>query len=338
MLNILKEIGIDWKDRRLILNLYHNQNVAVRIDGDVTESCQIGRGVRQGCCLSPLLFSLYVEMMNTEAMENINEGVKVGGQLLKDVRFADDQGMVASTEAGLQKIMDGLVETAKLYDMRINVKKTKVMKVSRNGGGVVNINVEGKRIEQVQQFRYLGSLITEDGRCESEIRARIAMAKTEFNKRKELLTRKMSRGTKKRIIKTIIWSVALYGAETWTLKQVEIDRLNAFEMWLWRRMEKISWKDRKTNDEVLNLVGERRCLIETIMRRKKNWIGHVLRGESLMKDVLEGRMDGKRSQGRPRIGMTDMLKVTTYQDMKKKAENREEWRCWLPRTCLRAEH
>ena len=85
----------------------------------------MGRGVRQGCCLSPLLFTVYAEAMMMEAMEDIDEGVMVGGKLLKDVRFADDQGMVADSEDGFQKLMDGLVKAATSYDMKINIKKTK---------------------------------------------------------------------------------------------------------------------------------------------------------------------------------------------------------------------
>ena len=77
-----------------------NQEAVVRVNGDLTDPGEIGRGVRQGCLLSPLLFSLYLEMME-EAMEESEEGVKVGGYLLRDVRFADDQGMVANTEKGL---------------------------------------------------------------------------------------------------------------------------------------------------------------------------------------------------------------------------------------------
>ena len=230
MMEILKKIGVDWRDRRLIVNLYVNQTAVVRVHEEYTEACEIGRGVRQGCCLSPLLFSLYAEMMMEEAMEGIEEGITIGGKLLKDVRFADDQGMVASTECGLQKLMDGLVETAKRYDMKVNVKKTKVMRISRKGHGTINITIEGQQVEQVSKFKYLGSWITADGYCDTEIRARIGMAKHAYSCRKELLTRRMSRNVKKKIMKTIVWSVVLYGAETWRLRKDEMRRINALEM------------------------------------------------------------------------------------------------------------
>lgn len=112
MLQVLKRVGVDWKDRRMIRNLYMHQTAVVRIGNECSAESEIGCGVRQGCCLSPLLFTLYMEMMMTEAMEDIEEGVKIGGKLLKDVRFADDQGMVASSESGLQRLMDSLVPVA----------------------------------------------------------------------------------------------------------------------------------------------------------------------------------------------------------------------------------
>jgi hypothetical protein len=178
MLKILRNIGVDWRDRRLIMNLYMNQKAVVKIQQEFSDESEIDRGVRQGCCLSPLLFNIYAEAMMMKAMEGIEEGIKIGGKLLKDVRFADDQGMIVGSEFGLQKIMDGLYTTALKYDMKINIKKTKVMRVSRGGGGGdINITINGAKIEQVKCFKNLGHTITDDGRCETEIKCRIAQAK-----------------------------------------------------------------------------------------------------------------------------------------------------------------
>ena len=339
-MEILKEIGMDWRDRRLIKNLYMKQTAVVRIDSECSEPCVIGCGVRQGCCMSPLLFSLYAEKMMIEAMEGLEAGVKVGGELVEDVRFANDQGMVASTAKGLQTLMDRLVEVAhrKDYNMRVNVKKTKVMRVSRKGGKCLNIIVEGQKVEQVTKFKYLGSWITDDGRSELEVKTRIAMAKEAFNKRKELLSRKMSKTVKKKIIKTVVWSVALYASETWTLRKEEVSHIDVLEMWLWRRMERISWTEKKTNEDVLRLVGEERTMVETIIRRKKNWIGHILRHDSLFRDIMEGKLKGRRARGRPRIGMLNELKEGSFATMKRRAEDRENWKSWKPGTCLRTEH
>ena len=172
-----------------------------------------------------------------ETLEDSVDGIKVGGHLVNAVRFADDQAMVASTEAGLQRIMDQLVSVSQDYGMRINVKKTKVMKISKEGTGKVNITVDTTRIEQVKELCYLGSLITEDNyRCHHEVRRRICMGKDAFNKSKELLRGKTSFDLKKRLVHSCEWSVALYGSETWTLLKDDIQRFEAFEMMVWRRM------------------------------------------------------------------------------------------------------
>ena len=152
----LRRRGIDWKDRRLIGNLYMNQKVKIRIDGECSEEGEIGRGVRQGCPLSPLLFNIYIEELIQEAMEETDEGVKVGGRLIKALRFADDQSMLATTQAGLQKMMDKLNLTSKTYNMKINIGKTKSTKISREEGDVTEkIKINGEEVEQVKSFCYL---------------------------------------------------------------------------------------------------------------------------------------------------------------------------------------
>src|SRR5438132_2637350 len=120
MLDILKEIGVNWRDRRLIRNLYLNQKAIVRIQQEYSDEGEIGRGVRQGCSLSPLLFNIYAEAIMVEAMEGIEEGIKVGGKLITDVRFADDQVIIAKCKDGIQKIMDGLNSISLVHGMNIN--------------------------------------------------------------------------------------------------------------------------------------------------------------------------------------------------------------------------
>src|SRR6478609_8966423 len=119
MMKVLQGIGVDWRDRRMKSKLYMNQEAVVRIEGGELDSGIIGRGVRQGCPLSPLLFSIYAEMTMKDALEHVEVRIRVGGELIKDVKYADDQGMVANTKAGLQSLMDSLNTTAKHYDMKI---------------------------------------------------------------------------------------------------------------------------------------------------------------------------------------------------------------------------
>ena len=121
------------------------------------------------------------------------------------MKYADDQGMVANMEVCLPSLMDNLNTTAKHYDTKINIKKTKAMVVSRNGGERVNITVKGQSVEQVSKFRYIGSLISEDGRYLNDVKTRIGMAKDAFNKRKELLTRSIRMDLRKRLVKTLVW-------------------------------------------------------------------------------------------------------------------------------------
>ena len=107
---------------------------------------------------------------------------------------------------------------------------------------------------------------------------------------------------------------------------MKIDRLRAFEMWIWRSMERISWEDKTKNEEVLAAIGEERSLVESVVKRTNNWIWHIVRGMGLLKLALEGRMEGKRQRGRPRLGMIDDLKEGSYESMKRRAEDREVWR------------
>src|SRR2546426_2038699 len=142
MMEVLESVGVDWIDRRLIYQLYMRQEAIVRVADGELEPGIIGKGVRQGCPLSPLLFSIYAEMMMMEVLEGMEEGVRVGGVLISDIRFEDDQRMFASSEMGVQRLMDRLNAIAKKCSMRINIKKTKTMVVSKKDGRTVSIMID----------------------------------------------------------------------------------------------------------------------------------------------------------------------------------------------------
>jgi len=97
---------------------------------------------------------------------------------------------------------------------------------------------------------------------------------------------------RKKLVKCYIWSIALYGAETGMLRAVDQKQLESFEMWCWRRMEKISWTDHMRNEEVLLRVKEQRNIVHEIRKRKANWIGHILHRNCLLQDVIEGKIKG----------------------------------------------
>src|ERR1043165_1859263 len=248
------------------------------------------------------LFNIYIEELIQEAMEGTGEGIRVGGRLIQALRFADDQAMLATTQEGLQRLMNQLNLISMKYNMKINIGKTKTMRIGRGEEEIeVKITINREEVEQVKSFCYLGSVITTDARCHKDIKRRIALGKEAFTKRGELMRGGLSKNLKKRLVKTLVWSVVLNGSETWTIRKEDIKRLEAWEMWIWRRMEKVSWTEHVTNEEVLQRVEEKRSLITTLRERQKNWIGHILRGDSLLRDIIEGKMEGKgREEGHGR--------------------------------------
>jgi hypothetical protein len=127
-----------------------------------------------------------------------------------------------------------------------------------------------KQLENVESFKYLGSILTNYGRCTCEIKCRFAMAKATFNKKRTLFTSTLDLELRKKLVKCYVWSIALYGAETWTLRTTDQKHLESFKMWCWRRMEKISLTDHVRNEDVLLIVKEQRNILHEIRKRKAN--------------------------------------------------------------------
>ena len=153
------------------------------------------------------------------------------------------------------------------------------------------------------------------------------MAKEAFNRKRSIFCRPLEKELRKELMKCFVWSVVLYGAETWTLRRNEQKQLEAFEMWVWRSMDHVKWTDKIKNAVVLERVGERRIMLELIRKKKRNWLGHWLRRNCLLKDALEGMVNGKKVRGRRRYQMIDNIMINgLYEDTERKAEKRVEWR------------
>ena len=275
--DILKASGIDGKDIRVIARLYWEQLAVVRTGKGNSKKIKIKRGTRQGCVLSPYLFNLFTEMI-FRALDS-QWGISIGGRKISNLRYADDTALMANSEIELQRIAERVNDKGKEFGMKINVKKTKTMVVSRNA--VVprmNIVLDGQRVEQVAHFTYLGQKFTENGKCDDEIKSRIEQARVAFNSMRDILCcRKLSLSSRMRILKCYVWSTLLYGVETWTISKMCRSRLEAFEMWTIRRMMPISWTERMRNESALDLTGLRKELVRVFQMRKLRFFGHLMR-------------------------------------------------------------
>ena len=277
----LTKLRIDRKDLRIIKNMYWEQTAAMRVEGEISAFQKIKRGVRQGCVLSPDLFSLYSEII----MRNIEgqPGIRVGGHNINNLRYADDTILISENEKDLQQLLNIVESKSKEKGLELNSKKTEVMVISRKEEPpLINITINGIKLKQRDHFKYLAALVSSDGRNNTEISARIAQAKIMSQKMKTVLTNShISIQTRKRTLECYIQPILMYGCEAWTISKQAQKKLEAVEMWFLRRMMKISWMAKKSNDTVLKEAHTSRALVNKIRTRQTTFFGHVMRREKL---------------------------------------------------------
>lgn len=282
--------------------MYWGQTAHVKVNSASTEKVSIKRGVRQGCILSPLLFNRYAEEIFKEALYEAAEGIKLNGELINNIRYADDTVILASDINELKHLVERIQVVSEQYGLKLNTSKTKWMLISKQQqAGQLVIGTEP--VERVEKYCYLGSVVNSQWNQSIEIKSRIEKSRTTFNNMKPLLTsRDLSLKTKIRLAKCYVFSILLYGVEAWTLTDLLMKKLEAFEMWVYRRIMRVSWTDRITNEEVLRRLGKQREISFTIKKRKMEYFGHIMRHEKyrILQLILQGKTDSKRGPGRRR--------------------------------------
>ena len=240
-------------------------------------------------------------------------GYNIGGRNISNARYADDTALIAQSPMEMQQLLDKVNAAGAQRLLKLNVKKTKLMTI----GDVpddINIRVNNDPVEKVKQFKYLGSLKSTDGDCSKDVNARIAMAKRRMC---ELTTlwkdRSIPVALKMRLVKTLVWTVLSYGAEAWTLKVRDERKITSMEMWLWQRMLRISWMEKRTDNSILQELEIKRELLGHVRKRKLTYYGHLCRdhGCQITKTVVEGYVEGRRRRGRPRKQYIDNIKQWT---------------------------
>ena len=156
-----------------------------------------------------------------------------------------------------------------------------------------------------------------------------------------LKNRNISMKTKIRVLKGYVWSTLLYGCECWTVTKESVNKLEAAEMWFLRRLLRISWKEKKSNEAVLVEAGVGRSLIKTIRKRQMQFLGHLNRHKGLEHLALTGKIEGKRGRGRPRVTYLESLnrwvtgKNQSNVGFLRASEQRNEWRVIIADVCSR---
>lgn len=227
--------------------------------------------------------------------------MRIGGTVINNIRFADDTAIMAENIEDLQILLERINNESKKMGLTINIDKTKYMVVSKTPVDNIHLTLEGKQLERVDRYKYLGTTINSQLDQEEEIKIRIEIARQGFIKYRSMFTNKnLSLNIRSRFLECYVWSQLLYGVETWTLKAQSTKRLEAFEMWLYRRMLKIPWTAKVTNEEVLRRIGRRRKLMMIVKIRKTTYLGHILRNDkySLLHVIMQGRIEGKKGIGR----------------------------------------
>ena len=196
-------------------NLYAGQEATVRTGHGTTDWFQIGKGLCQGCILSPCLFNFYAEyIMRNAGLEETQAGIKIAGRNINHLRYADDTTLMGESEEELKSLLMKVKEESEKVGLKLNIQKTKIMA----SGPITSWEIDGETMETVSDFIFLGSKITADGDCGHEIKRCLLLGRKVMTNLDSILKyRDITLPTNVHLVKATVFPVVMYGCESWTL-------------------------------------------------------------------------------------------------------------------------
>ena len=187
--------------------------------------------------------------MRNPGLEEAQAGIKIGGRNIKNLRYADDTTLMTDSEEKLKSRLMKVKEESEKVGLKLNIQKTKIMASSP----ITSWEIDG---ETVSDFISWGSNFTADGDCSHEIKSRLLLGRKVMTILDSIFkSRDITLPTKVCLVKATVFPVAMYGCDIWTVKKAEHRRIDAFELWCWRRLLRVPWTSRRSNQSILGEIS-----------------------------------------------------------------------------------
>ena len=199
---------------------------------------------------------------------------------------------MAESEEELKSLLMKVKEESEKVGLKLNIHKTKIMA----SGSITSWQIDGETVETVSDFLFLGSNLTADGDCSHEIKRCLLLGRKVMTKLDSILkSRDITLPTKVHLVKAMVFPVVMYGCESWTVKRAERRRIDAFELWCWRRLLRVPWTARRSHQSILKEISPGCSLEGLMLKLKLQYFGHLmLRVDSLEKTLMLGGIGSRR--------------------------------------------
>ena len=218
---------------------------------------------------------------------------------------------MAESEEDLKSFLMKVKEESEKVGLNLNIQKTKIMASSP----ITSWQIGGETVETVADFIFLGSKITADGDCNNAIKRRLILGmKVMTNLDSILKNRDITLPTKVHLAKAMVFPVVIYGCESWIIKKAKRQRIDAFELWCWRRLLRVAWTARRSNQSILKEISPGCSLEGLMLKLKLQYFGHLMRrADSFEKTLMLEKIEGRRRRGQQKMRSLDG--ITNSMDM-----------------------